>query len=98
MREHIHTTKSKDGHADFVMDHLTGSAKSEVRLHPVEQRNSGDEILNILERIFVTKDTVTHLLQKFYQRDQKESETLENYSRVLMQMQERINKRLDKKM
>lgn len=39
--------------------------------------------IKILEKVFVTKDTVTQLLQKFYQRDQKESE---------------INKRLDKKM
>ena len=54
--------------------------------------------MNILEQIFVSKDTVSQLLQKFYQRDQKDSETLENYSRVLLQMMERINRRVDKKM
>ncbi|XP_062609395.1 uncharacterized protein LOC134271164 [Saccostrea cucullata] len=98
MREHIRGTASKDGHADFIMDHLTGNAKAEVRLHQIEQRKTGEEILNILEHVFVIKDTVTQLLQKFYQRDQIESETLENYSRILMQMQERINKKVDKKM
>lgn len=98
MREHVRATTSKDGHADFVMDHLAGSAKTEVRLLPIEQRKTGEEILNILEQIFVTKDTVSQLLQKFYQRDQKDSETLENYSRVLLQMMERINRRVDKKM
>lgn len=98
MREHIRGTTSKDRHTDFVMDHLTGNAKAEIRLHPIEQRRTGEEILNILERVFVIKDTVTQLLQKFYQRDQNESETLENYSRILMQMQERINKKVDRKM
>lgn len=98
MREHIRGTTSKDRHTDFVMDHLTGNAKAEIRLHPIDQRSTGEEILNILEHVFVIKDTVTQLLQKFYQRDQNESETLENYSRILMQMQERINKKVDKKM
>lgn len=79
MREHIEGTTSKDRHTDFVMDHLTENAKAEIRLHPVEQRSTGEEILNILERVFVIKDTGTQLLQKFYQRDQNESETLENY-------------------
>lgn len=98
MREHIRGTTSKDRHTDFIMDHLTGNAKAEIRLHPIEQRSTGEEILNILEHVFVIKDTVTQLLQKFYQRDQNESETLENYSRILMQIQERINKKVDKKM
>lgn len=67
MREHIRGTTSKDRHTDFVMDHLTGYAKAEIRLHPIEQRRTGEEKLNILERVFVIKDTVTQLLQKFYQ-------------------------------
>ncbi|XP_056017063.1 uncharacterized protein LOC130053687 [Ostrea edulis] len=44
-------------------------------------------------------DWITEMREhKFYQRDQKDSETLENYSRVLLQMMERINRRVDKKM
>lgn len=31
MREHIQATLSKDGHADFLMDHLTGNAEAEIR-------------------------------------------------------------------
>lgn len=95
MRKHIRITASKDGHGDFVMDHLIGNAKAEIRLRPIEQRSTGEEILNILEQVFVIKDTVTQLLHKFYQIDQNESETLENYLRILMQMQERINKRVE---
>lgn len=38
MREHIQSTKSKDDFVDFIMDHLTGSAKSEVKLRPLQER------------------------------------------------------------
>ena len=31
MREHIRSSKSKDNHADFVMDHLIGSEKREAK-------------------------------------------------------------------
>ena len=37
MREYIASKSSKDHHVDFIMDHLTGSAKSEIRLRPPEQ-------------------------------------------------------------
>ena len=98
MREHIRASKSKDNHADFVMDHLIGSAKSEVRLRSIKERETGEQILDILEKVFVTKDTVTQLQQKFYQRDQRENETLEGYSLALMQLSERVNRKAGKEM
>ena len=98
MREHIRSSKSKDNHTDFVMDHLIGSAKSEVRLRSIKERETGEQILDILEKVFVTKDTVTQLQQKFYQRDQRENETLEGYSLALMQLSERVNRKAGKEM
>ena len=98
MREHIQSTPSKDDHVAFIMDHLTGSAKSEVRLRPSEDRETGDQILHILEKVFDTKDTVTQLRQRFYQRDQREGETLESYSLILMQLADKINKKIGKEM
>lgn len=71
MREHIQSTKSKDEFVDFIMDHLTGSAKSEVKLRPLQERQTGKQILEILETVFEIKETTTQLLLKFYQRDQK---------------------------
>ncbi|XP_062593162.1 uncharacterized protein LOC134254640 [Saccostrea cucullata] len=96
MREHIQSTQSKDDFVDFIMDHLTGSAKSEVKLRPHTERKTGKQILDILEAVFEIKETTTQLLQKFYQRDQKQDETLEKYSLVLMEMAQKINKK-DKK-
>ena len=98
MREHIQSTPSKDDHVAFIMDHLTGSAKSEVRLRPSEDRETGDQILHILEKVFDTKDTVTQLQQRFYQRDKREGETLESYSLILMQLADKINKKIGKEM
>lgn len=47
--------------------------------------------------MFLIKETVTQQLQKFYQRYQNEKETLRNYSRIWMQIQERINNGVDRK-
>ncbi|XP_078314313.1 uncharacterized protein LOC111132484 [Crassostrea virginica] len=96
MREHIQSAQSKDDFVDFIMDHLTGSAKSEVKLRPHTERKTGKQILDILETVFEIKETTTQLLQKFYQRDQREDETLEKYSLVLTEMTQKINKK-DKK-
>ena len=38
MREHIASIPTKEGKIDFVLDHLTGSAKTEVRLRPSESK------------------------------------------------------------
>lgn len=93
MREHIQSTKSKDEFVDFIMDHLTGSAKSEVKLRPLQERQTGKQILEILETVFEIKETTTQLLQKFYQRDQRQDETLEKYSLVLTEMAQKINRK-----
>lgn len=47
MREHIQSTKSKDNFVDFDMNHLTGSAKSEVKLRPVQERETGKDTFDI---------------------------------------------------
>ena len=98
MREYIASKSSKDHHVDFIMDHLTGSAKSEIRLRPPEQRKTADQILNILEQLYHIKDTVTQLQQKFYQRDQHADETLESYSLELMKIADQITRRAGKEM
>lgn len=48
MREHIQSTKSKDDFVDVIINHLTGSAKSEVKLRPVQERQTGKQILDIV--------------------------------------------------
>ena len=98
MREHIRSSPSRDSHLDFVMDHLIGNAKSEIRLRPDEQRETGEQILNILEQLYQPKDTLTQLQQKFYQRDQQTNETLESYSLALMTLADQITRRAGKEL
>ena len=98
MREYISSIPSKNHHVDFIMDHLTGSAKSEIRLRPPEQRKTGEEILSILEELYHIKDTVSQLQQKFYQREQHDDETLEAYSLALMKIADQITRRAGKEM
>ena len=40
MKEHIASIPTKEGKIDFVLDHLTGSAKTEVRLRPSESKKN----------------------------------------------------------
>ncbi|KAK3104739.1 hypothetical protein FSP39_008981 [Pinctada imbricata] len=98
MRDYIRSVPSKDSHVGFIMDHLTGNAKTEIRLGPNEQRESGEQILNALEQLYHSKDTITQLQQKFYQRDQQQGETLESYSLALMTMVDQITRRSGKEM
>lgn len=98
MREHIGSIPSKEGQVDFIMNHLTGSAKSEVRLHSQEERKSGEQILHILEETFQPQETITQLERQFYQRNQLPNETLGEYSLALMKLLDIISKRQGVKM
>lgn len=60
MREHIMSTNSKDDFVDFIIDNLTGSRKSELKLQPLQERHTRKQILDILETV------------KLYQRDQRQ--------------------------
>lgn len=60
MREHIQSTNSKDDFVDFIIDYLTGSRQSKVKLRPLQERQTRKQILDILETV------------KLYQRDQRQ--------------------------
>jgi len=81
----------------LIMNYLTGSAKSEVRLHS-QERKSGEQILHILEETFQPQETITQLERQFYRRNQLQNETLGEYSLALMKLLDIINKRQRVKM
>lgn len=47
-REHIQSTKSKANFVDFVMNHLTGSAKSEVKLRQCRREKQEKKHLTLV--------------------------------------------------
>lgn len=67
----------------FVMDHVEGGAKSELDFHPLDTRNTPENIFKLLlENFSCSQSYVTAQLQ-LYQRSQKEGESIRDYSYAL---------------
>ena len=65
---------------DFITSHLEGAAREEVRLFPKEDRENPDHILDILLEAFGEKRSLTQLLKLFYERRQRDGESVRVYS------------------
>ena len=81
---------SDDEKLSVAIDHLGGDAKEEVRCCPRDERSEFGKLLDLLTTRFGTKETVQSLNCTFYSRDQLEGECLEDYSRVLMRLYDRM--------
>ena len=77
---------------DFVMEHLAGEAKSEMRLRFRNDRDS-EKLLHAIEESYSTTDSTTSLKKEFYRRDQQETESFEEYSLALVRIADRIAQR-----
>ncbi|CAC5405564.1 unnamed protein product [Mytilus coruscus] len=85
--------KRKKAKIDFLMQNLISPAKDEIRLRPLLERDSADKILFLIHGIYDGDDSVSQLQQLFFQRNQKDDETLQDYSLNLMKIFDQINKR-----
>lgn len=92
VRQHINNIDEDAAKVDYIMDHIIGRAKDEVRLTPQSERDSAEKILKIIERIFQDRDTLPQLQEKFFTRNQHDDEDLMKYSLQLSKMFERITK------
>ena len=79
--------------ADFVLSLLEKSAKEEVKLRPTAERDTSDKICNILLEAFGERRTTPQLLKSFYERKQKDTETLREFSHALCEIYNRIYSR-----
>ena len=77
---------------DFLLYHLDGAAKEKVRLRPQEERASSADVFKILRNSFGEGLTSYQDMQKFYERRQKERETIQEYSHALMVLLSRIER------
>ena len=68
MREHLASIPTNEGKIDLVLDHLTGSTKTEVKLRPTESKKTADDILKIIEDTYKSQDSLAQLRHKFYER------------------------------
>lgn len=87
---------AKGEKVDFIKSHLEGPAKEEVRLFSKEDRENPDRLLEILLDAFGERRSLPQLLKLFYERKQRDSETLRAFSHSLRELLHRALK-VDKK-
>ncbi|XP_061165266.1 zinc finger CCHC domain-containing protein 12-like [Saccostrea echinata] len=75
---------------DFVLSHLEGPAREEMRFRPTEEKKSPEAVLEILKEVFGERATVSELLSEFYSTKQSRSQSLQDFSVELMGKLERI--------
>lgn len=69
---------------DFLISHLEGPAKEEIRYRPSSEKDTPQKILVILKEAFGERATTSELMAKFYQSSQDPYETLRDFSHTLM--------------
>ena len=79
--------------ANFVLSYLEGPAKEEMKLYPKSDLTNSDKILDLLQESFGEKRSVPQLLKAFYDRRQREGETLRAFSHALRELQAKIQKK-----
>lgn len=75
---------------DFLISHLEGPAKDEIRYKASPEKNTPQNILTILKDAFGERATTSELMTEFYQCKQDYSETLRDFSHKLMKKLDRV--------
>lgn len=84
---------SKLEQALFLYDLLDGEAKREIKFSPAADRNDPQKIFEILKNNFRCSKSLNALYRQFYHRRQFESESVREYSHVLMELMEQIKEK-----
>ena len=79
--------------ANFVLSYLEGPAKEEMKLYAKSDLKNSDKIFDLLQESFGEKRSVPQLLKAFYDRRQREGETLRAFSHALRELQSKIEKK-----
>ena len=74
---------------DLIYSHLEGQAKEEVKFRP-DIRQDPYAILDCLRSAFGNPESVTSLQQKFFERNQQDSETIRHYSYALLELYQNV--------
>ncbi len=77
----------------FLYDHLDGEAKSEIRFRPTVDRNNPDRILAILLETFGCPQSYIEAQKQFFQRRQRDGESLREFSHAVMSLMEVIERK-----
>ena len=75
---------------DFVIGHLEGPAKEEVRYRSAKEKSTPFKVLEILRESFGERATTSELMADFYQTGQAPSQTLQDFSHQLMKKLDKV--------
>ncbi|KAL2098415.1 hypothetical protein ACEWY4_007622 [Coilia grayii] len=84
---------SRAEQALFLYDLLDGEAKNEIRFRPSTDRVDPDKILTILTETYGCAKSLVSLQQQFFQRKQKEGESIREFSHALLSLMEAVKRR-----
>jgi len=87
---------SMKGRVGFLSNHLTGTARDEVRLQPEGERDTTEKVFAILRAAFKSQKSIRQKLGDFYSRTQKPGESLHEFSLALMDLQNRAGSGADR--
>lgn len=76
--------------AAYIYEQLSGEAKQEIRYRSLAERKDPDRILEILKDIYGRPQSLTKLQRQFFDRRQKEGESVREFSHALMAIMEEI--------
>ncbi|XP_023818555.1 uncharacterized protein LOC111948684 [Oryzias latipes] len=78
--------------AMYIYDHLGGEAKQEIKYRSSAERADPDCVLAILKEIYGQPSSLTRLQKLFFDRKQRDGETIREYSHALMAIIDEINR------
>ena len=75
---------------DYEWRHLDGPAKREILCRMVDEKRDAQAILAILRDAFGERASATELLRSFYERKQRDEESITEYSHELAALNDRL--------
>ncbi|XP_048833172.1 uncharacterized protein LOC125709115 [Brienomyrus brachyistius] len=74
----------------FMMDHLEGEAREEIKYRPREDRENPERIIAILQELYGCKQSYVALQEAFFSRRQQEGEGLQEFSLALLSLMGKV--------
>ncbi|VDI56998.1 Hypothetical predicted protein [Mytilus galloprovincialis] len=71
--EHLSTFSDEKARVEFLMDHVTGPAKDELRVRPKRERDSADKMLKLIHIIYDDVDSIIDTHNQVFQIDSHKS-------------------------
>ena len=84
---------SDEEKVDFLISHLEGAARDELRYRTPGEKKTPQDVFDILRDVFGDKSTVIELLSEFNQCYQKKGPSLQEFSYTLMNKIDKVVKR-----